>query len=922
MGWCVRWCGVAALVFGCGTDAKGELTVDVVTDLAPIAEFDAVVVDVLEDRRPELASEHDWLAGVRFGPFDVDQGAVTVRASAVLDGEVVVGREARVLVRGRTGATLILTRDCVGVVCPGADDSPSALACLGGRCVMPECFDGTEDACPDTIDCSNDMECPSTSCSMGVCSVGGVCLARDNCAANQYCAPEVDECRGLPGVDLTDAGIEPPPDAGTDECSIDQECDDQDECTNDRCASGRCEHPRNGMCTTVQIASSGRFGCAVRDDGTVHCWGDNLHQQVAPDEALYYPRPVPIAGITDAVAVSTGNHHACTLHGDGAMRCWGYALSLGRGFEGLSPFVVATGVTQVSAPGLRTCFIRDGEVWCLGSGALGNGTAGNTATAVRATGLSDVVQIDGGAEHTCALTSSGEVWCWGRNSNGELGNGEMGTQITTPTRVPGINDATLLAAGRRHTCVVRAGAALWCWGDNEFGQLGDGTTSDRATPAVVPGVINPRVVAASDHTCALGDDGVSCWGNNADGQLGDGSTVNRTSPVSATGTASSFALGWSHTCVQRDAEVWCRGASSLGELGDGSAGRLTPVAVDGVDAAVSIATTTSRSCAALSNGEVWCWGLHPHRWSSMPDADPRPSPIDGVSGAIQVGGFASNYCAVTASGEVRCWGNNSDGQLGDGTTNARSDASLVTGISNASKVSVGFNFACAVLSDGAIRCWGRNSSGNFGDGTENDSSVPVPSVGLSDVIDIGCGWRHVCALQSGGSAMCWGYGSLGRLGDGTEESRSTPAPVLTLSDGTSISSGHSHSCTVRQTGQTVCWGRAIGSTAGNQLTPTAVPSVTSATTGGGGERFACVVEGGRARCWGSNDFRQLGTATEASAVLTPVEVDDLSNVVAVSAATTHACAIVASGQVFCWGDQTHGKLGHVPPWNEVRVVGL
>jgi Alpha-tubulin suppressor and related RCC1 domain-containing proteins len=349
-----------------------------------------------------------------------------------------------------------------------------------------------------------------------------------------------------------------------------------------------------------------------------------------------------------------------------------------------------------------------------------------------------VTQIDGGTNHTCAVTVSGGAKCWGYNALGQLGDGTT-TQPTAPVNVSGLGSGvTSIAAGEYHTCAVTVSGGVKCWGYNAYGQLGDGSTTDRTTPVNVSGLGAgvTSITAGNYHTCAIHNGAARCWGNNGYGQLGDGTTTNpRKTFVTVSGLGSgvtSISAGQYHTCaVTASGGAKCWGNNNNGQIGDGTTTpRNTPVNVSG-----------------LTSG------------------------VTSISGA-------AHTCAVTVSGGVKCWGYNAYGQLGDGTTTPRNTPVNVSGLaSGVTSIAVGLYHTCAVHG-GAAKCWGGNGYGQLGDGTTSDRATPVSGL-ASGVTSITAGNLHTCAVH-GGAAKCWGYNVHGRLGDGTTTQRNTPVNVSGL----------------------------------------------------------------------------------------------------------------------------------------------
>jgi alpha-tubulin suppressor-like RCC1 family protein len=330
-----------------------------------------------------------------------------------------------------------------------------------------------------------------------------------------------------------------------------------------------------------QVAAGDFHTCALQVDTTVRCWGSNNDDQLGNGGATSYG-PVPVEGLSGATAVATGTTYSCAILADATLRCWGHVPGDASGL---------TGVRAIAAGRRHACaLLADTTVRCWGygtDGQLGDGISYGSLTPVVVAGLSGVRQIAVGDSYSCALLVDTTVRCWGWNGDGELGDGTTESRWT-PTPIPGLSGVAALAPlapGAVHTCALLVDTTVRCWGSNRRGQLGDGTTTNRSSPTLVPGLSN--VVAVADggyHTCALlADTSVRCWGSNGNGQLGDGTTTTRLGPtpvLDLTGVAQ-LATGLSHSCaLLADTTVRCWGSGTLtGDYGPYSDDRLSPVPV-------------------------------------------------------------------------------------------------------------------------------------------------------------------------------------------------------------------------------------------------------------------------------------------------------------------------------------------------------
>lgn len=696
----------------------------------------------------------------------------------------------------------------------------------------------------------------------------------------------------------------------------------------------------------VSVTTGFNHSCALTNSGGVICWGSNDYGQLGDGTTTSRLTPVMVSGLSSGVvAVEAGGFHTCALTLSGGVKCWGQntygVLGDGTQTNRTTPVNVSgltSGVIAISAGYVNTCALTtSGGVKCWGYNVLGGVGDGTTVsprlTPVNVSGLtSGVSAISTGIRHSCALTTGGGVKCWGQNAYGQLGDGTT-TDRTAPVNVSGLTSGVAsISAGEQHSCARTTGGGAKCWGTNSNGQLGDNTTTQRLTPVYVNGLTSgvTAIAAGNFHTCALiTNGGMKCWGKNNVGQLGDGTTTQSLTPVDVSGLTSGVALlspGLSHTCARVSGGwVKCWGENyTFGRLGDGTTvQRTTAINISGLTNGGSpLETGGFHTCSITASRGAKCWGANGNGQLGDGTTTQRLTPVN-VSGLTSgVASISAGYlhtCALTTAGGVKCWGNNGNGQLGDATTTQRLTPVFVSGLtSGVIAVTTGSRHTCALTTGGGVKCWGQNSYGQLGDGTTTQRLTPVYVSGLTTgVIAISAGEQHTCALTTSGGVKCWGDNTYGQLGDGTTTQRLTPVNVSGLTSGvTLISAGNFHTCAITTGGGIKCWGNnghgQLGDgTTTQRLTPVNVSGFTSGvTTAVAGIDQSCMqTDGSGMNCWGYNIDGRLGDGTTIQRT-TPVSVSGLNNgnVLTSSTGFNHSCALT-NGEQKCWGDNTYGQLG-------------
>lgn len=608
--------------------------------------------------------------------------------------------------------------------------------------------------------------------------------------------------------------------------------------------------------------------------------------------------------------ISAGFGHTCGRSSEGLAFCWGDdssgELGNGAGSHGQAPTpVVGVGgtgllqnVTQISVGSNHTCAVTSGgEAFCWGSdgsGQLGNGAGGSSHTPTRVVGpggtgvLQHVVQISAGNFFSCAVTSDGDAFCWGSGALGSAGGTSQ-----TPTPVVGVGGAGVLAevtqitAGTFHACAVTSAGGAFCWGNDGTGQLGNGAGAASDTPIQVVGeggtgvLENVRQIDAYDHTCAVtGDGSAFCWGFGGLDQLGNGSTADRDTPTRVRGNGG---IGFLSNVTQIDAGHF---------------------------------HTCARASVGSSTGVAFCWGGDDYgglgtsgSFGNSPIYPARVTDPGGVwplENVSQISAGFGHTCGLTGSGEAYCWGWDEFGTLGDGGTSVNQENAIPVLTPNVSvatvlftRISAGGQHSCGVVDGGAAYCWGSDGSGRLGNGAgASTSQVPVPVVGtggagfLADVTQVDAADSHTCAVTSAGDAYCWGDDAFGQVGNGAASSSQTPVQVLgvggtgVLADVAGIDAGLFHTCAATRDGSAFCWGVDSAGQLGNGA-------------GGASETPTQVVGVGGAGV--------------------------LANVTQIGVGDSHSCAVTSDGSVFCWGSDGSGQLGNGAGGSSqtpIRVVGV
>lgn len=391
-----------------------------------------------------------------------------------------------------------------------------------------------------------------------------------------------------------------------------------------------------------------------------------------------------------------------------------------------------------------------------------------------------------------------------------FGTGARAQQAPAPAAAPAAPAAaastplsfTKVSVGTSHVCAIVSGGEVYCWGLNADGELGDGTTQNRPHPVKVLGLTGltvTDVIAGNNHTCVrFFTNGMRCWGAGTNGQLGVSVSPAATYslPVSVSGLSSGIGeidAGGSGTCAEISGAAYCWGSNLTGQMGNGTLGGTVyvPAQVSGLSSGISsISIGVLSACALTSNAlngdSIDCWGYN--NYGQVGGGFTSTSGISLPVAVNGLGAFASlntvnvgdSYaCTLYSGGSVKCWGRGTFGQMGNGSfTGTNLTPVSVSSLPLASQISTGWYSACARTSAGAAYCWGHGINGQLGNGAFNDSNVPVLVSGLnSGVLQVSVGFATACAVLSGGRLKCWGNNQFGQLGDGTTSDSAVPLSV-------------------------------------------------------------------------------------------------------------------------------------------------
>ncbi len=683
--------------------------------------------------------------------------------------------------------------------------------------------------------------------------------------------------------------------------------------------------------------------CALDPGGRPYCWGSDGSGQLGNGAAGYSatPSPVDLAPVTGEkifVKLATSHDTTCGITAAGAIYCWG------RGVDGQ-----------------------------LGDGSTENAPSPVLVETGGIVGDPGFVDLGVGSYHACGITAEGRAYCWGHNVNGPLGTGD---EVEHHTPVPVVMDTVAgskrfiaIACAWQLTCGITAEGDAYCWGANSSGQIGnDGFGSEQLPqPVAIDNMSGSRkftrLVVNSAHVCGLAADGlVYCWGDDMFGQVGNGDpgsgNIRLPEPLDTVNVVGQqgfkqLAVGYWVSCgLTGEGVAYCWGNDESDQLGDLATTEEQPAPIlvntsemSDVQTFTELAVThLMGTCGVTAAGSVYCWG--------QIGGDPIPHPFD-ISAVVtdealvQIASGDAHSCGLTSRGQVYCMGSDERGQLGNGpgidsspVTPVAIDTSTVSGEKVFVKVVAGGVSSCGITSQGVLYCWGGDDNNQLGNGpstadVHSPQAVQTSSiVGQTAIVDVSTNLSHSCALTVEGVAYC--FGEEPALGNGPVLGNSdvpSPVDVSGLSGEISwrhLSAGTTHSCGLLADGSVLCWGadsnEALGNGSGTVDAESPMAVVTTDMADAtlfvrldvGHESSCAIAADGVLHCWGLDSLGQLGDGPPAANRASPYPVDTGS--IAGGSLFTEirtqrliTCAVTTEGVGYCFGDDTAGLLGDGSP---------
>jgi len=671
-----------------------------------------------------------------------------------------------------------------------------------------------------------------------------------------------------------------------------------------------------------QVSIGTSFTLALKSDKTLWAWGYNYYGQLGFSTGVYnaaYSTPVTATSPATWSMVADGASHVVAIKSDGSL--WGWGLNT-SGQVGVSSLV------NISSP------------------VLVSGPAGTSWSAVAA-----------GASFSLAITTAGRLYGWGQNTSGQVGIASTAT-VSSPVLVsgPAATSWMIVAAGASHAVAITSALALYAWGQNTAGQLGDNTLTSKTSPVLVSGPAGSSwsiVAAGSSHSLGITTVGqLYGWGLNTSGQVGINSVTTVSSPVFLAAPAStswvSVAAGSSHSLgITTTGILYGWGQNTSGQLGIASlTTKLSPVIVSGpAGASWSVIAAGSSFSLGIANGVLYGWGLNTSGQLGIGSLTTVSSPVlvnAAASGATSISAGSLFASSINSSQILYSWGDNTYYQAFPILPYITSPTQV--GSSSWTVVAAGAAHSIGILTTGALYAWGLNTSGQVGVNTIVSVSSPVLVSGPTSTSwsAISAGQYHSLGITSSNFLYGWGLNTAGQIGINSLTTKSSPVIVTGVTAGVNyswkqVSSGQQFTIAVKSDGTLWSWGDNTSGELGiNTISVSAVsspvlvsgPAGASWSTVAAGKLHALAINtAGQLYAWGSDTYGEIGNFTSGINISSPVLVSGPvgASWAVISAGTEYSLAITTTSQLYAWGKNIqYGNLGInslIPVSSPVLVSG-